>query len=241
MERPQTDRQLPAVDRGRTRAVHTRRKRHAAGIRRRPGTTRLHELDRRNTGRTQSVCNRGHRQHHARNMRAMPQTRMAADLECRRRQIPAAWRAPPRLHAHQRHRSLRTKRVRTHVRHDVGHHEKPAHLRRRQPERRMAGRRPRHQPRRQNRAHHRHRRHRIAFRTPMQERRHVDHRHPPQPHRRSAGHRPHGRIRIARRRAAIRRRDRHVRAIHAIHTPPAQRGTHRKTQNRRHRHQRGPR
>ena len=95
----------------------------------------------------------------------------------RRRQIPAAWRAPPRLHAHQRHRRLRTKRVRTHVRHDVVHHEKPAHLRRRQPERRMAGRRPRHQPRRQNRAHHRHRRHRIAFRTPMQERRHVDHRH----------------------------------------------------------------
>ena len=35
--------------------------------------------------------------------------------------------------------------------------------------------------------------------------------------------------------------DRHVRAIHTIHTPPAQRGTHRKTQNRRHRHQRGPR
>ena len=139
-------------------------------------TTGKHELDRRSTGGTQSQSHRGHRQHRARGMRAMPQTRMASNLECRRRQIPATRHPTARIHAHQCHRSLRTKRLRTHVRHDVGHHEEPAHLRGKQPERHVAGRGPRHQPQRKNGAHHRNRRHRITLRTTLQKRRNDNHR-----------------------------------------------------------------
>ena len=179
MERPQTDRQLPAVDRIRTCAIHTCRERHATGIRRRFDPTGKHELDRRSAGGTQDQSHCGHRQHRARGMRAMPQTRMASNLERRRRQIPATRHPTARIHAHQCHRSLRTKRLRTHVRHDVGHHEEPAHLRGKQPERHVAGRGPRHQPRRQNGARHRNRRHRITLRTTLQKRRNDNHWHSP--------------------------------------------------------------
>ena len=110
---------------------------------------------------------------------AVPQTRMVANLECRRRQIPATRYPAARIHAHQCHRSLRTKRLRTHVRHDVGHHEEPAHLRGKQPERHVAGRRTRHQPQRKNGARHRNRRHRITLRTTLQKRRNDNHRHSP--------------------------------------------------------------